>query len=416
MLCVNLRSHGSHLMSSLLGRVILCLILFMGDAGAEGLFTAFSPVEVNGFVDLRAGCRIQDDSNEDQASVMESRLQVELFTDTSWAQFKVKADAWADGITEKGEFEAREAWVFGRPLDAVDIKMGRQVLTWGTGDLVFLNDLFPKDWQSYFIGRDSEYLKAPSDAVKFSFFTEFANLDLVYTPQFDPDRYITGEYISYWDGTGLSGQENQLFAQTPDQWFEDDELALRLYKNVKNYELALYGYHGFWKQPAGLSDSGEYIFPKLSALGFSARGSVGQGIGNIEFAYYRSQDDTGGTGGDSERRLESGLLRTPWSHAVPHCVRQFGRRGACEPLSDPIKFGQFVPATGAVLAVARHLGGGGRIQLSVMESLQHVSGRVLLVVHDSSLRDARSLRSVAIARCSSICTEETEASMASEIS
>jgi hypothetical protein len=114
-------------------------------------------------------------------------------------------------------------------------------------------------------------------------------------PQFDPDRYINGEYISHWDGTGLSGQENQLSAQTPDQWFEDDELALRLYKNVKNYELVLYGYHGFWKQPAGLWDSGEYIFPKLSALGFSARGRVGQGVGNIEFAYYRSEDDTGGT-------------------------------------------------------------------------------------------------------------------------
>jgi hypothetical protein len=113
---------------------------------------------------------------------MESRLQVALFTDTSWAQFKVKADAWADGITEKGEFDPREAWVFVSPLDAVDIKMGRQVLTWGTGDLVFLNDLFPKDWQSFFLGRDSEYLKAPSDALKFSFFTGLANLDLVYTP------------------------------------------------------------------------------------------------------------------------------------------------------------------------------------------------------------------------------------------
>ncbi|MFW6031595.1 MAG: hypothetical protein ACOC9T_03300, partial [Myxococcota bacterium] len=32
----------------------------------------------------------------------------------------------------------------------------------GTGDLVFLNDLFPKDWRSFLLGRDLDYLKAPS--------------------------------------------------------------------------------------------------------------------------------------------------------------------------------------------------------------------------------------------------------------
>ncbi len=84
-------------------------------------------------------------------------------------------------------------------------------------------------------------------------------------------------------------------AQAPDQWFKDDEIALRLYKNIHNYELALYGYRGFWKRPAGQSGSGENLFPELSVYGFSARGSLGRGIGNIEFAYYRSGQDSDGT-------------------------------------------------------------------------------------------------------------------------
>lgn len=285
----------ANLIFSLIWGGVVFFILIAGNARAEDLFNAFSPVEVNGFIDLRAGCRTQNDPNEAQASVMESRLQVELFTYTPWAEFKFKADAWADGITEQGEYDTREAWMFVRPLESLDIKVGRQVLTWGTGDLVFLNDLFPKDWQSYFIGRDSEYLKAPSDAVKLSFFTSLVSIDLVYTPRFDPDRYITGEYLSFWDGSDLTGQESQACVQTPDQWFEDDEFALRLYKNIGNYELALYGFHGYWKQPAGQLDSGEDIFPELSVYGFSARGRVGRGIGNIEFAYYRSRQDPDGT-------------------------------------------------------------------------------------------------------------------------
>ena len=47
---------------------------------------------------------------------------------------------------------------------STDVSIGRQVITWGTGDLVFLNDLFPKDFVSFFAGRDDDYLKAPGDA------------------------------------------------------------------------------------------------------------------------------------------------------------------------------------------------------------------------------------------------------------
>ncbi|KMY66225.1 hypothetical protein AAU61_17195 [Desulfocarbo indianensis] len=259
-------------------------------------FDQFSPIEVHGFFEMRAGYRTQNDPHEKDRSVMESRLQVELFTYTDWAEFKYKGDAWLDGIKEGVEYDTREAWVFTRPTSFMDIKIGRQILTWGTGDLVFLNDMFPKDWQSYFIGRDKEYLKAPSDAAKVSFFTEIGNLDLVYTPKFDPDRYITGAYISYWDGRqkNIVGQDHQVVANTPDEWFGDDEFALRIYKNINNYELALYGYHGFWKRPGGETPGGVAIFPRLNVYGASARGQLGHGIGNIEVAYYQSVDDEDG--------------------------------------------------------------------------------------------------------------------------
>lgn len=46
-----------------------------------------------------------------------------------WAEFKYKGDVWADGITEKGEYDTREAWMFARQSDVLDVKIGRQVLT-----------------------------------------------------------------------------------------------------------------------------------------------------------------------------------------------------------------------------------------------------------------------------------------------
>jgi len=153
------------------------------------------------------------------------------------------------------------------PFAFIDLKVGRQILTWGTGDLIFINDLFPKDWQSFFIGRDSEYLKAPSDTVKVSFFSDLANLDIVYTPQFDPDRFIRGERISYWNSNlgRLAGRDAIIHTDKPNRWFRDDEIAVRLYRNINNYEFALYGYRGYWKSPAGQNAAGtQALFPDLN--------------------------------------------------------------------------------------------------------------------------------------------------------
>lgn len=272
------------------------------------------PIEIHGFFELRAGCRTQEDPYEEDISVMEARLQMELSSYTEWAEFKYKGDVWGDGVTDRIEHDTREAWIFSRPADFLDIKLGRQILTWGTGDLVFLNDLFPKDWQSYFIGRDKEYLKAPSDALKISFFTNPANIDVVYTPKFDPDRFITGEYISYWNGTQerIVGRDAQVVSNTPDSWFKDYEIAIRVYRNIRNYELALYGYRGFWKSPGGQTPSGISIFPRLNVYGASARGRVGPGIGNIELAYYQSVDDENGSNpliNNSEMRYLAGYTQ-----------------------------------------------------------------------------------------------------------
>lgn len=294
-------------------KIVFPIILFVGLAlqvraeDSISLLENLPPVEMHGFLETRAGFRTQSDPHEKDISVMEIRLQGELFTHTEWAEFKYKGDVWGDGITEKGEYNTREAWCFARPSDFLDVKIGRQVLTWGTGDLVFLNDLFPKDWQSYFIGRDKEYLKAPSDAAKISFFTDLANVDVVYTPKFDPDCYITGKYISYWNENlkRLAGQDAVVAADKPDRWFQDEEVAVRLYRNINNYELAIYGYWGFWKRPGGETMSGIAIFPELNVYGASARGQVGPGIGNIEIAYYQSADDENG----SKPRINNSEMR-----------------------------------------------------------------------------------------------------------
>ncbi len=263
----------------------------------ESFFSKLPPVETHGFYEMRGGYRLQNDKYEKDMSIMESRVQLDLFSYFDWGDLKFKGDVYGDLVTEKGYFDMREANIFTRPTDYMDLKVGRQILTWGTGDLVFINDLFPKDWQSFFIGRDTEYLKAPSDAAKVSLFADWANLDIIYTPRFDHDRFIRGERISYWNANlqRLAGQDAVVHTDKPNDWFRDSEIAARLYKNIDNYELALYGYHGFWKSPGGQNTTmTQAIFPDLNVYGASVRGALGKGIANAEIGYYESTDDLSG--------------------------------------------------------------------------------------------------------------------------
>jgi len=264
-----------------------------------GAWLAGLDYEINGFYETRAGYRTRKDPYEKDMSIMETRLQLDISAYNDWADFKIKGDAIGDLVGEEGDFDLREANMSASPLDFMDIKVGRQILTWGTGDLIFINDLFPKDWQSFFIGRDTEYLKAPSDALKVSIFADQANVDFVYTPRFDPDRFISGERVSFWDGNvlRLAGRDRIVHTDRPDRWFRDDEFAVRVYKNINNYEYALYGYWGYWKSPGGQTAgaSPQATFPDLNVYGASVRGNVGEGIGNIELGYYDSTDDSSGT-------------------------------------------------------------------------------------------------------------------------
>ncbi|UCF15759.1 MAG: hypothetical protein JSW59_20380 [Phycisphaerales bacterium] len=267
------------------------------EEDSEESFLSELPVEIHGFYEMRAGYRLRKDKYEKDMSIMENRFQLDLFSLLDWGDIRFRGDVYGDLVTEKGFFDMREANVFLRPLDYMDLKAGRQILTWGTGDLIFVNDLFPKDWQSFFIGRDTEYLKAPSDAAKVSLFGDWANLDIVYTPRFDHDRFISGQRISYWNSNlgRLAGQDAIVHTDKPNEWFRDSEIAGRLYKNIENYELAFYGYHGFWKSPGGQTATmTQATFPDLNVYGTSLRGSVAKGIGNVEFAYYESADDQNG--------------------------------------------------------------------------------------------------------------------------
>jgi hypothetical protein len=264
------------------------------------------PLTIGGFWEARSGWRVANDPHQREQSLGETRLQLDAEKHVAELTLSLKTDFVYDWIADTraidlrrgdGWIDLREANVQFTPFDFMDVKAGRQVLTWGTGDLIFINDLFPKDYVSFFIGRDDEYLKAPSDAVKLSLFSDAGNLDVVYVPRFNPDRFIDGRRISYYNPAlgRRAGRDAVIDPQIPGGWFDDDEWHARVHRNIGPYELAAYGYWGYWKSPAGFDPmTGRATFPRLAVYGGSVRWPLGPGIANVELGYYDSLDDRGG--------------------------------------------------------------------------------------------------------------------------
>ena len=265
------------------------------------------PKDLHGFADLRAGIRTGEDETQKDESLAEGRLQLDYTYLGNLFEARLRADFLYDDVVDdrdidlekgRGWFDLREANILFSPTQSIDVKLGRQILTWGAGDLLFINDLFPKDWQSFFNGRDVEYLKAPSDAVFMSFFPSWANIDVAYTPNFDADRHLTGERLSLWNPLrqSITGSAEVINPVRPDDWFGDDEIALRISKNINGLELGAYGYDGYWKSPAGFDPlAGRPTFNKLRVFGASIRGSLGKGLVAAEAGYYDSRENANGT-------------------------------------------------------------------------------------------------------------------------
>lgn len=238
---------------------------------------------------------------------MEERAQLKLDASSGGWRLLAKGDLAWDHLGRQDQSELREAYV-DYSASQWDMRIGRQIVTWGLGDLVFVNDVFPKDHEALFAGRPLDYLKRGVDAVKLGAYPEFANFELVLSPTFRESRIPDARRFHLYDpmpavttrGTARPGQ---------------GDVGLRVYRDIAGWDTALYLYRGFQRTPSMRPDSMsaptriDYFYPQLSVYGVSASGRAGEGVLSLEAAYYDSRQDRSGsdfTVPNSQTRLLAG--------------------------------------------------------------------------------------------------------------
>ena len=287
---------------------IAALLLLLAPQAEARLQLGENGPALSGFFECAWGIKLEDDTTKrDAYNMLEQRLQLQthIYLESfkllrKWmAEGHIKGDFTIDEYySGKTDFDLRELNIILSPRAWMDVKLGRQVFTWGTGDYLFVNDLFPKDYVSFYIGRDDEYLKKPSDGAKLSCYTESANMDVVIIPFFEPSTFFKGDRLSFFDPFlgGIAARDSDWHVVEPPRQFNNTAYATRLYRTFSSYEVALYAFRGFYSLPRGYLDEihRELFYPRLDVYGGSVRGPALGGIGNVEWAFYNSRQDSNG--------------------------------------------------------------------------------------------------------------------------
>jgi hypothetical protein len=297
---------------------------------ALGLITTVTPVAsgqgsnwpFHGFAQVNWSVRTTGADQEgllsDDFLLGEERLQLELeqFSANGTAGFLAKVDLFYDGLSGLADLEVREGYVdfVVRPFT---LRLGRQIMTWGVGDLIFISDAFPKDYAAFFSGRPLQYLKVGADALKLDFGSGLVSAELVLIPWFEADRVPTPDRFVLFDPfAGLSRVE-----QKPASRISAAEVALRAYRRVAGADLSLHAYRGFYgspaPQPVGEPEPDRIVlrYPRLNIYSASLELAGFKGVISGEVGYYDAREDPGGSDPwipNSELRALAGYRRQLW--------------------------------------------------------------------------------------------------------
>jgi len=285
-------------------RWIILLIVVAALAG-----TAHADTYISGFVEATQALRVQKNMALDNGLGLQERAyprsdlraQLKLSGGGDRDEYFVRLDFLSDQAgSPTSTIDVREAYLKLYATSWLDLKLGRQVATWGTGDLLFANDLFAKDWVAFFTGMDLAYLKPPQDLLRVGFYAGSTTIEVAASPYFTSDNLPSGQRLSIYNPFAgqLVNLEGAPAIQSRPQNLKNAELFTRISGYWGAREWALYGYRGFFPQPVGVvmidSVTPQLYAPRMSSAGASIRGPVGSYLVNLEGAFYYSEEDTDG--------------------------------------------------------------------------------------------------------------------------
>ncbi len=279
--------------------------------------------------------------------VSEERVRLELSGDSDDGSVGVlaKIDGVYDNIASAGTnpagIDVRELWGEWRG-DRFELRAGRQMMTWGVADRLFISDIWPKDWAAFYAGLPLEYMKLPTDALKITHFAGPIDLELVLAPRAQVDVVPdAGRWVVYMP-PGLRGERK------PAAKLNAGEAGFRLHLPAGGWDFNLYAARTHWHQPDKAMDAqGFVIYPRLNVYSGTIQGGFFGGVLSLEAGLYQSVEDSGGTNpliANSQQRWLVGYEHELWADATL-ALQVYGER--------MLHYDRYLPAAQGAFAAGR---------------------------------------------------------------
>ncbi|MDP3981748.1 MAG: hypothetical protein Q8Q33_10075 [Chlamydiota bacterium] len=284
-------------------KIGISLLLFISFVFIPFAFT--EELSLHGFFQTNYSVRVNEDkprgAKQGNLILGEERAQLKasFYPQKRKTGIFVKSDFYHDWVEKDWAFDFREGYL-DFMADKIGFRIGRQIYTWGVGDLLFINDVFPKDWEAFFEGRPLEYLKIGTDSLKLDVYSDIVSAEAVFMPFFEPDDLPSAGRFHFFDPYPNMLNRELEKLDSGFEKFSNMEYALRLYRYIGDFEFGAYAYKGFFRSPAMRADNFNspttisLFYPELAVYGLIAQRSALWGVLSTEYGYYDSLDDRSG--------------------------------------------------------------------------------------------------------------------------
>lgn len=246
--------------------------------------------EVHGFLQNNSSQRIVTSSQfPAELLKLENRAQLELIhAGTKWG-WHSKTDGVWDPDNRYSLVDVREAYLT-KPGLRLDLTLGKEIITWGVGDLIFLTDVFPKDWVAFITGAPIEYLKLGSIVAKANYYVRGTGVEAIWIPVFEGDTLPSGNKLAFCSPFPPGTPVQQV---NPPTTLANSQFGLRVSRMIRDYDTSLYLYSGWDPRPSPNFASSTLEHQRFKMAGMSLQGPFHKNLLSGEFAYYGTTDTLG---------------------------------------------------------------------------------------------------------------------------
>jgi hypothetical protein len=246
-------------------------------------------LELDGFLESYYSVRLTDDHDfigersRFRLNVRNSKDNIYMFASLKGVNNQITEDS------NEVDFDLHEAYLeYTRPT--WDIKIGRQIYSWGKADGLRITDvLSPCDYSEY-ITRDFDEIRIPVASVKYRYLFSKANLELVWIPTFTVAVHPTDKDNPWYVGSYQGATINP--AEEVEDKLENSEVAIRLSFFLKGIDFSFSTAYLWDDEPAYHQTGATTYTPqyhRLRFLGVDLSKPVNDFVIRFESAYYQGK-------------------------------------------------------------------------------------------------------------------------------